>query len=165
MFGQMTRVPGGSPDHSLIAANICIALGKRLPADTTRIFDSSLRVCLDLKTSFYVYPDLTVVEGAIQTLEDRNETLTNPKCVVEVLSPASRNIELGGKARMYTRVESLTDLLMVDQDRIAVEHWSRGADHHWDVAVLEDGNGILKLDGLGCELPMAEIYAGVDWKR
>src|SRR5579863_7310125 len=112
MFGEMMRVPGGSPQHSLITANTCIALGRRLSGGRCRVFDSSLRVCLDREMSFYVYPDLTVVEGAIECLEQRDETVTNPKIVVEVLSPASRNVELGGKARMYTRVPSLTDLLM-----------------------------------------------------
>jgi Uma2 family endonuclease len=109
MFGEVVRVSGKSPAHSLIAANTCIALGKRLQGGPCRVFDSSLRVCLDPATLFYVYPDLTVIEGEIRCLEDADETVVNPKVVIEVLSPSSRNLELGGKARMYTRVGSLTN--------------------------------------------------------
>jgi len=104
-------------------ANSCTALGRRLAGSGKRVFDASLRVCLDVETSIYVYPDLTVVEGAVQTLEDADETVTNPKVVFEVLSPATRGMELGDKARMYVRVASLTDLVIIDQDRVLVEHW------------------------------------------
>jgi Uma2 family endonuclease len=159
MFGEMVQVPGGSPSHSLIAANICIALGKRLQGSRCRVFGSSLRVCLDPASSFYVYPDLTIIEGDVQCLEYADETVTNPKVVVEVLSPRSRNIELGGKARMYLRVASLTELLMIDQDRIAVEHWVR-CEGEWKMTVLEDRGAVLKMESVGCEVPLAEIYAG-----
>jgi Uma2 family endonuclease len=162
MFGEITMVPGGSPEHSLIVANTCIALGKRLFGGNCRIFDSSLRVCLDRETWFYVYPDLTVVEGAIEYLEERDETVTNPKIVVEVLAPVSRNVELGGRARMYSRVPSLTDLLLIEQDRIGVEHWVREAGDHWDVVLWKDRAAVIRIESLKCEIPVAEIYAGVD---
>ncbi len=163
VFGQMVKVPGGSPRHSLITANTCIALGKRLAGGNCRVFDSSLRVCLDLETSFYVYPDLTVVEGAVECLAMRDETLANPKMVVEVLSPASLNFELGSKARMYTRVPTLGDLLIIDQDKVAVEHWVRWVNHHWDVVLLQELDDVVKLESLGCQIPLQEIYSGVDW--
>src|SRR5579862_6968473 len=87
VFGEIVKIPGGSPRHSLITANTCIAVGKRLSGGNCRVFDSSVRVCLDRETLFYVYPDLTVIEGAIECLENGDETLVNPKIVVEVLSP------------------------------------------------------------------------------
>jgi Uma2 family endonuclease len=164
MFGQVSRVSGKSPQHSLITANVCIALGKRLQGGPCRVFDSSLRVCLDPATAFYVYPDVTVVEGPIRCLEDADETLVNPKVVVEVLSPSSKNLELGGKARMYTRVGSLMELVMVDQDRVAVEHWVRG-DGDWKVTTLEAPSAVLKLESIGCEVPVSEIYSGIERKQ
>jgi Uma2 family endonuclease len=162
MFGEMIKVQGGSPRHSLITANTCIALGRRLAGGACRVFDSSLRVCLDRTMSFYVYPDLTVVEGPLEYLEDRDETVANPRVVVEVLSPVMRNLELGDKARMYTRVPSLTDLLMIEQDGIGVEHWVRRAGDHWYVALLKDRDAIVGIESIHCEIPLAEIYVGVD---
>lgn len=159
--GRIVTVPGGSPRHSLIAANTCIAAGRRL-SDGFRVFDSSLRVCLDRDLSYYVYPDLTIVQSPAEYLEDHNETLVNPKVVVEVLSSATLDSDLGSKARMYTRVPSVHDLLMIDQDRVAVEHWVRWARNRWDVVVLEDRDAVVKLESLGCEIPVAEIYAGLE---
>jgi Uma2 family endonuclease len=164
MLGQAMQVPGGSPNHSLIVANSCTALGRRLAGSGKRVFDASLRVCLDVETSIYVYPDLTVVEGAVQTLEDADETVTNPKVVFEVLSPATRGIELGEKARMYVRVASLTDLVIIDQDRVLVEHWERREANHWDVSAVRDRSGVVRLASIGCEIPVPELYAGVEWK-
>jgi Uma2 family endonuclease len=158
MFGEMVRVPGGSPRHSLITANTCIALGRRVNSSRFRIFDSSLRVCLNRDASFYVYPDLTVVEGAIECLD---ETVTNPKVVIEVFSPATRDVGLGGKARMYLGVPSLTDLLMIDQDRVAVEHWVRESTDRWDVTMWKARDAVIPLESLGFTIPVDEVYAGV----
>ena len=163
IFGEIVKVRGGSPQHSLITANTCIALGKRLSGANCRLFDSSLRVCLDRETLFYVYPDLTVVEGAIECLENRDETLANPKIVVEVLSPASLNFDLGSKARMYMRVPTLSDLLIINQDKIGVEHWVRWANDHWDVVLLDDLDDTLKIESVKCEVRVGEIYAGVEF--
>jgi Uma2 family endonuclease len=162
VFGRIVKVPGSSPRHSHITANVCIALGKRLAGSNCRVYDSSLRVCLDRETGIYVYPDLTVVEGTVECLENRDETLANPKLVVEVLSPASLDFDLGSKARLYTKVSSLTDLLIIDQDRIGVEHWVRSVDGHWDVVLLKDANDVLKLESLKCEVPVAEIYSSIE---
>jgi len=164
MLGEAMQVPGGSPNHSLIVANGCIALGRRLAGTAMRVFDASLRVCLDMGTSIYVYPDLTVVEGPVQTLEYADETVTNPKVVLEVLSPLTRGTELGEKARLYVRVESLTDLVMIDQDRVLVEHWVRQDADHWNVSVVRDGSGVVRLTSIGCEIPVVELYAGVERK-
>ena len=163
VFGEIVKVRGGSLQHSLITANACIALGKRLAGGNCRVFASSLRVCLDRETSFYVYPDLTVVEGAAECLESRDETLTNPKIVVEVLSPASLNFDLGSKARMYTRVPTVSDLLIIDQDRVGVEHWVRWAGGHWDVVLLKDLNDTLKIESIKCDVPLGELYSGITW--
>jgi len=88
--------------------------------------------------------------------------VTNPQIVVEVLPPDSPEVELGSKARTYTRVPSLTDLLMIDQKGIGVEHWVRRAGGHWDVALVADREGVIKLEALGCEIPVAEIYGMCD---
>jgi Uma2 family endonuclease len=162
MFGEMIRVPGGSPRHSLLCANACVALGKRLSGSRCRVFDSSLRACLEEDTAFYVYPDVTVVEGQIECLEYLDETVINPKLVVEVVSPASRDLELGGKARMYIRVPSLTDLLMIDQGRVAIEHWVRRKADRWDMTTVKDRNAVLKIESINCAIPVGELYAGVE---
>lgn len=160
--GEIIKVAGGSPRHSQIGANTCIAIGKRLRGNNFRVFDSSLRVCLDCTTSVYVYPDLTVVEGAVKCLEGRDETLVNPKVVVEILSPVSMNFDLGSKARWYIRVPTLTDLVLIDQDGIGVEHWVRQSNDRWDVLLLKNVDDVLKMDSLKCEVPVGEIYSGVD---
>ena len=84
--------------------------------------------------------------------------------VVEVLSPATRSVTLGDKARMYTRVTSVSELLMIDQDGIAVEHWVRHGEDRWDVSVLRDRADVVKMASIGCEIPVDEIYAGVESK-
>jgi hypothetical protein len=53
---------------------------------------------------------------------------------------------------------------MIDQDRVSVEHWIRG-DGDWKVTALEGRDAVVKLVSIRCEIPVAEIYAGVQWKQ
>ena len=162
VFGEIVPVTGAIPWHGLIVGNMGVAVGKRIFAGPCRMFVTSLRVCLDRQTS-YGYPDVAVVCGPLEYLDDHNDTVMNPKLIAEVLSPSTRNYDLGDKARMYSRIPSLEELLLIDQGQIWIEHWRRQPNGHWDIEVVEDPQAIIRLDSLGCEAPVSEIYMGVEF--
>ncbi len=110
----------------------------------------------------YAYPDVTVVCGQTQYLDSEKDTITNPKIAVEVLSPTTMNNDLGSKARMYWKVASLTDLIFIEQDRIGIEYWHRSSNDEWQKTIIEDPGGILKIESANIEIPVSEIYAGVE---
>jgi Uma2 family endonuclease len=163
VFGEIVAMTGGTPWHSLIVMNTAFTLNKKLFGSTCHVFDSSLRVCLDRET-LYSYPDITVVCGALEYTDDRRETVLNPKLVVEVLSPSTRNYDLGDKARMYSRIPSLAELLLIEQRACRIEHWRRQPNGHWDVELIEDPGATVNLESLGCEVPVAEVYSGVEFE-
>ncbi len=124
-------------------------------------FGSDLRICLN-RNAVYAYPDLTVVWGPLDFIDHRSDTLKNPKLIVEVLSPSTRRYDLGEKARMYLNVPTVTDLLLIDPEKIEIEHRQRLANGHWDLQVVQDRNATLVIESLGCEVPVAELYRRVD---
>ena len=161
IFGEIVAMAGGMPMHSLLIANTILAVGKRLSSGSCRVFDSNLRVCLH-REALYSYPDATVVCGPLEFVDDKKDTVTNPKVAVEVLSRSTRNYDLGAKARMYFQVPSLTELLFIDQDQIWIEHWRRQPNGRWDVEVVHDRDAVISLESIDCEAPVSEIYAGVE---
>ena len=163
IFGEIVAMAGGTPWHSLIATNTIFLLNKTLFGGECRVFDSSLRVCLD-RESLYSYPDVSVVCGPIEYTDERRDTVANPKLVVEVLSPSTRNYDLGDKSRMYARIPSLAELLLIEQSKCRIEHWRRQPNGHWDIEVVEDRGAVLRIDSARCELPVADVYSGVDFK-
>jgi len=112
--------------------------------------------------SLYFYPDVTVVCGALEYVDEKRDTVTNPKVIVEVLSPTTRNYDLGDKARMYSRIPSLTVLLLIEQERISIEHWRRLSNGRWEVSNMADPQGTIHVESVGCELSVADIYSGVE---
>jgi Uma2 family endonuclease len=82
--------------------------------------------------------------------------------VVEVLSPSTRNYDLGDKTRLYWQIPSLTDLLLIEQDKVWIEYWTREVGGKWDRQLLLGLEESIRIAALECQIPVAEIYAGVD---
>src|SRR5262245_47006367 len=74
--GEMFAMAGGSPRHSLIAANVIVALGIRLKDKPCTAYDSNLRVRVS-RTGLYTYPDVTVVCGPLEFDDDVGDTILN----------------------------------------------------------------------------------------
>jgi Uma2 family endonuclease len=161
LYGEIFCMAGGKPRHALISANVIRQLGNRLADRPCGVYSSGLRVCVNKKTG-YVYPDVTVVCGPLDYVDEREDTITNPKVAVEVLSPSTRNRDLGEKARLYWDVPSLSDLIFIEQDTIGIEHWQRSGDGDWKRAVIKDPGGVLKIALLNCEIPVSELYLGAE---
>jgi Uma2 family endonuclease len=158
-FGEIVAMPGGSFQHNLIAANATGELRNRLLGGPCRVLNSDMRIAIDKKTG-YVYPDASVVCGQPEYTDEHKDTITNPKLVVEVLSPSTRKYDLGVKIHLYLKVPVLSDLLLVEQDKVWIEHWYRSTDGGWKNTVLE--GGILEITSLNCQIPLSDIYLGVE---
>jgi Uma2 family endonuclease len=161
-FGEIIPISGGAANHSLIAGNTIYVLISLLLEKPCLVFDSSIRVLLH-KGSLYSYADATVVCGKPEYLDDHLDTLVNPKLVVEVLSPSTRNYDLGPKTRRYWQIPSLTDLVLIEQDQVWIEYWSREPGGEWMKKMLVERGDVLRVQSLDCTLPVAEIYKGIEF--
>ncbi len=150
---------GGTTRHAEIGINAGTALKQALRGRGCRTFSGDLRIQLDDRGT-YVYPDLSVVCGPVETAGDRDLTLLNPTLVLEVLSPSTEAFDRGGKATAYRRLPSLDVLVLVSQDRPAAEVYRReGA--RWTV---EDAAGLdATVSLLGADVALADLYDGVEF--
>ena len=156
LAGQVWAMAGGTPDHAAISVNVSTLLNTSLRGRPCRVYSSDLRVRV-LATGLGTYPDVTVVCGKAEfDGEDRKQqTVTNPRLIVEVLSPSTANYDRGEKLSHYQQIESLAEVVLVDHDQQRVDVWRR-ADERWTLDSVTAGS--IHLHSLGVELPLAEIY-------
>lgn len=155
--GQVWAMAGGSPDHAAIAVNIAALLSAGLRGQPCRVFGSDLRIRI-LATGLGTYPDVSVVCGQLELDPDdaRGHTVTNPKLVVEVLSPSTEDYDRGEKLAQYKQVGSVEEIVLVAHEEHRLEIWRREPDR-WTLDVARDREAVT-LQSVRIELPLDEVY-------
>src|SRR5215203_5528676 len=111
--GEILAMSGGSPAHSLIATNAGREIGNRLKGKPCRVYNSDLRVAVAASARF-VYPDLTIVCGGLEFHPDdaKRHTVTNPRVLIEVLSPTTEAYDRGDKFAQYREIPSFQEYVL-----------------------------------------------------
>ena len=157
--GIIYDMTGGTFLHSKIKVSIIRALLAGLDDAKFEILDSDMSVRVG--ASRFVYPDLSVVRGEPQ-LEDDDTVLLNPVAVFEVLSPTSVAYDRYIKLEYYRGMPSLEAYVIVDQQACHAERYTR-SESGWHWQAFSDIDDALPLPMLGCALPLAEIYRGIEF--
>lgn len=160
--GQIVCMSGGTAKHSLIIANLIREVGNLLKGKPCQVYDSNLRVAVKRDVR-YSSPDLSVVCGEPQfDPRDENETtITNPRAVIEVLSPSSEAADRGEKFERYLKLASLQEYVLVLQTRPRIETYFRQPDGTWLFAFADGLDASLRLRSLSIDLLLADVYTGV----
>lgn len=153
--GEICAMAGGSPEHAAIAANISAALSAQLKGRGCRVHSSDLRIRVR-ETGLAAYPDVSVVYGTIERDPDDANTVTNPKVVVEVLSPSTEDYDRGEKLAHYKRLAGLSAIVLVAWDRAELEVWERASDARWTRRLATSGK--LELASAPCTLDVDAAY-------
>jgi Uma2 family endonuclease len=153
--GGIYAMASGSARHAALAGAVLTELGKQL-AGRCRTFTSDLRVRITA-TGLATYPDVTVVSGPLETDGGHRDTAINPAAVVEVLSPATMDYDLGEKFEHYRQLPSLKAVVYLWQDRRQLEVRQRTDGGAWQTRTAGAG-GSLPLEALGCVLGIDAIY-------
>ena len=153
--GVLVPMSGARLAHNVIVMNLAQIIATLLLGRRGGVYASDLRVRAGAS---YVYPDLSVVLDEPQLEDDAFDTLVNPAILIEVLSPSTEALDRGRKADEYRRLASVTDYLLIAQDRVKVEHWSRRAEG-WGVVELGGIDDAIRLEAMGLEIPLRRVYA------
>jgi len=157
--GVPYAMAGARNAHNLIATNVLIALGMRLRGQTCRPYnsDTKVRIRLPFDVRFY-YPDAMVTcrpNPQHDTFQDE------PAVVVEVVSAETRRIDEGEKCLAYQAIPTLGAYLLIEQDTAQIVVFRRTATSF--VREVHAGSAAtVPLPEIGCELPLVEVYDGVE---
>lgn len=153
--GEVREVPGASREHNVLSANLLGLIHPVLKGRPLEVYSSDMRV--RIPDGPYYYPDVVVAPSPPALEDEEGDTLLNPFAVIEILSPSTGAIDRGEKLDNYRRIPSLTDYLIVAQDRPWIDHYYRSG-REWRLEIFTGLADAVSLPGLGCDLPLAEIY-------
>lgn len=157
LAGDIFAMSGATRRHNLIVRNLTRRLDPRYDGKSCEVYASDMRVEVG-PTRMYTYPDLVVVCGEPRFKDAVEDTLLNPTIIVEVLSKSTASYDRGEKFEHYRRLDSLTDYLLIAQDRASIEHRVRQADDTWRLIHYYGLDSIVPLPAIGCELRLSEVY-------
>ena len=154
---QPVAMGGGTANHSQMALNIHVALRSRLKGSGCRPLgpDAGLATVGDAVR----YPDALVTCGTFP-----GTALVVPGVVVvfEVLSPTSGRTDRIDKLREYRAVPSIRRYVILEYASIGLAVFERaGGASDWTATALTAGD-TLRMAEIGIEVPVAELYEGVD---
>lgn len=155
------QLAGNRVNHVFIVSNICfyLRLALRDKRKDCQVGTTEMRVLL--RENHYAYPNIFAVCGDISLVPDVFDTLINPAIIFEVLSKSTEARDRGDKAIDYRKLETLTDYLLVSQDKIRIERQTRQKDGTWKILVFENGEDKIYFASLDCEITVGNIYENI----
>ena len=147
---------GGTARHNEIVGNLDSALRQRL-GKPCRAYRETMRVRTSRGTMRY--PDLLVV--CTRVGPDTTE-ITDPVIIFEVLSKSTSRKDRIEKAVEYLATASIQRYVLLEQDAVAATSMRR-SNGAWETVVLT-GSAVLDLPEVGVQIPLPEIYAGIEFE-
>jgi Uma2 family endonuclease len=161
--GEMFAMSGGTMRHARLQGNLYGELYGRLGNSECSAFPSDFRVRVSV-TGTYFYPDVSVVCGKPLLADEHEDILLNPAVIFEVPSPSSEKYDRGVKFQNCRTIESLKEYILVDQNRILIEQFTRQGSI-WSFRDYQRLDQELAIDSLGVNLPLVRIYDRVELPR
>jgi Uma2 family endonuclease len=159
--GEIFAMSGASREHNLIAGNLGREIGTQILDRRCEVYQSDMRVQVPA-TGLYTYPDVVVVCGEPRFEDKHVDTLLNPTAIFQVISDSTEAYDRGLKFGHYRKIPSLREYVIVSQERMSVERFSRRGDE-WVLIEFSEPEQVLELESIGCKFPLSRIYAKVQF--
>jgi Uma2 family endonuclease len=156
---EITAMAGASRRHNLINGNLFGEIRNQLKGKDCEVYINDMRV--QLNPNRYGYSDVVVACETPEFIDDKFDTLLNPIVVIEVLSSSTRFRDKTEKLEDFRKLESLKECLLIEQDKIFIEHYIKQTPNQWLLRIYENSEELVNLESIGCEIKVAEIYLQV----
>lgn len=159
--GEIYAMAGAKERHNLIVSNLIINIGTKFKNKPCVVYPSDMRVVID-EYNHYTYPDVSLVCGEREFLDNKNDCLLNPNVIIEVLSDSTEKYDRGKKFEDYRNLISLREYMLVSSEHKKIELFTKTTDGKWLFSenTLE-GNIIPTLD---LTLLLSDIYDKVEFE-
>lgn len=159
--GRIYATTGASMPHNQIVLNVSAELRARLRGRPCRVFANEQRVKVS-RTGMYTYPDVVALCDPPRVEDAQLDTLLNPGVIFEVLSSSTEAYDRGEKFAHYRKIESLREYILIAQDQVRVDQFVRHGEH-WMLSEITEISDTVRIETLGCEIPLSEIYDLVEF--
>ncbi len=164
-LGVIHAMPGAEAEHSAFTVDVLTSLMNALDEageGDCRVFNCLMR--FHTPDGRNTYPDISVVRGKAAYYRERDDILTNPILLGEVLSPATEAYDRGDKWASYQTIPTLQHFLLLAPDQARVELYTREA-NGWHFEAHEGLEAVVALPALGVTLALADLYAHVGFEQ
>ena len=158
--GEIFAMAGATKEHNKIVAALIAELYNFLKGNSCSVFPSDIRVH-NAANSLYTYPDVTIVCGKEEYLDDQFDTLLNPTVIFEVLSGSTEDYDRGTKFKLYRSIPSLLNYVLVSSTELSAEVYTRSGDS-WILTTAKTKDEHIFISATGFDLALADVYAQVD---
>ena len=163
--GRVWAMAGAEMAHNDINYNLNQIIGPQLRQRGCKANMSDLRVQTKNRSG-YLYPDTVVVCGTpVLSDEVKPRSLTNPVLIVEVTSASTAERDHYDKFTLYRQIASLRQYLMLSSEEVHAELYSLDELGRWIFTETRDLASMIDLSSIGCQVPLAEAYAGVSFSE
>ncbi|MBW4421723.1 MAG: Uma2 family endonuclease [Myxacorys californica WJT36-NPBG1] len=160
--GKITPMTDGTTNHNQISGNSYIALSLGLRRQNFRVFIADVRLWIPTERKFR-YPDVMVVAGQPDYYNDRQDTITNPQVIIEVLSDSTEDFDRNGKFTLYQSVPTLQEYILIDQNQIAIHQFFKTGHKRWTIDQYDEQDSELVLKSFDLKIAIADLYEKVDF--
>jgi Uma2 family endonuclease len=158
--GEMFPMEAVTLAHALIGGRVIGLIDRQLGNTACRVTSSNLRV--RVRPTRFVIPDMLVYCGKAEMTDEHQDTITNPRVILEILSPSTADHHYGAKFSLYRRLPSFEEYVLISQDAVRVETFRKKRENEWVLRSYEGLKAEVAIESLGISLVLAEVYQGVE---
>lgn len=153
--GQAYAMAGASARHNRIALNIAGRLNDHPLDGVCEAFMADMKI--KVAPELFYYPDVVVTCDAPG---GDAYFRTQPRLIVEVLSPTTERTDRHEKLAAYRSCPSVQEYVLVSQERMQIEVHRRRGDE-WQVEILTGADERCAFESVGLTLGVGDVYRNV----
>lgn len=157
--GEIFAMAGASENHNMISRRVSGSLYNHLQGKKCTHYSADMKLHIPANT-LYTYPDLMVVCGDKQFVDDEKDIIMNPVIIIEILSKTTEGYDRGDKFALYRSIPSLREYVMISSTTIRAEVMRKENDSpFWFLAEEADSlEGSVYLKNIDLMLSLSNIY-------
>jgi Uma2 family endonuclease len=154
--GEVFAMVGGTARHNRVILNLASRINDHLDGTGCQVFAENMKV--QLADDGSLYPDVVVTCGTAEAGDEL--AVTDPKLIIEVLSPNTKGYDKRDKFILYRTLPSLREYVLIDPEKRQVETFTLAEAGAW---LLKDqtGAGALTLEAIDLVMPFEQVFKGV----
>ena len=172
--GQIFLMAGESGRHGDISVNLTAELGLQFRGRDCRVRSKDTKIKSggfaqkkgNSAKGMFSYPDLVVICGEPEYHDKHKDIVLNPKVIIEVLSDSTEVFDRNDKFTRYRMFNpTLSDYVLVSQDKPMVEHFVRQEDDNWKLFVSIGLDESFEIESVECRMKLSNIYDRVEFSE
>jgi Uma2 family endonuclease len=161
--GEIIPMVGGTTNHNRLALNLSTGLNFAFRQQDYEVFMGDVRLWIPDK-NIYTYPDVMIIAGKPEYYNNRNDTVTNPILIAEILSKSTQSRDRQAKFEDYKTIASFQEYILIDQTKINVMQYVKTGRKRWEIREYDLEDEMIALHSVLFQISLEDLYNKVDFE-